>query len=372
MYGEMHAGMLRTIGLMSGTSLDGVDAAWVETDGVRIAGFGPRLTLPYEAALRATLRRLLDRAPGLAPDDPELAGAVRALTEQHARAALALGGAPDLIGFHGQTLLHRPDQRRSWQVGDAALLARLTGVPVAWDFRSADVAAGGQGAPLVPVFHAALADGLERPLAVLNIGGVANVTWIGPQGTESQGIEPGGDLVACDTGPGNGPLDDWTARHTGAAFDRDGALARAGRVDRAVLARLLAQPYFARPAPKSLDRLDFAAALAESGIAALSAADGAATLAAFTAGAVAATRLPAPPRRWLVCGGGRHNPAIMDALRAALPAPVDPVEAVGWDGDALEAQCFGFLAARVAAGLPLSFPGTTGVARPLPGGRIAG
>ena len=356
--------MLRTIGLMSGTSLDGVDAAWVETDGVRIAGFGPRLTLPYDAALRATLRRLLDRAPGLAPDDPELAGAVRALTEQHARAALALGGAPDLIGFHGQTLLHRPDQGRTWQVGDAALLARLTGVPVAWDFRSADVAAGGQGAPLVPVFHAALAqggaDGLEPPVAVLNIGGVANVTWIGPDGA----------LVACDTGPGNGPLDDWTARHTGAAFDRDGALARAGRADQAVLARLLAQPYFARPAPKSLDRLDFAAALAGSGIAALSAADGAATLAAFTAGAVAATRLPAPPRRWLVCGGGRHNPAIMDALRAALPAPVEPVESVGWDGDALEAQCFGFLAARVAAGLPLSFPATTGAPAPLAGGRI--
>ncbi len=352
--------MLRTIGLMSGTSLDGVDAAWVETDGTAIAAFGPRLTLAYPAPLRAALRGLLDRAPALAADDPDLAAAVAALTEQHARAVLALGMPADLIGFHGQTLLHRPDQGRTWQVGDAARLAALTGVPVAHDFRSADVAAGGQGAPLVPVFHAALAAGMERPLAVLNLGGVANVTWIGADGA----------LAACDTGPGNGPLDDWTMRHTGAAFDRDGALACAGTADRAVLGRLLAHPYFVRPAPKSLDRLDFAAALAESGLAGLAPADGAATLAAFTAAAVAATALPAPPRRWLVCGGGRHNPAIMDALRTALPAPVDPVEAVGWDGDALEAQCFGFLAARVAAGLPLSFPGTTGVPRAMAGGRI--
>lgn len=352
--------MLRTIGLMSGTSLDGVDAAWVETDGHTIACLGARITLPYPADLRARLRRLLDRAPTLAPDDPELAVAVVALTEQHARAALALGDTADLIGFHGQTLLHRPEQGRTWQVGDAGLLARLTGTPVVHDFRSADVAAGGQGAPLAPVFHAALAAGLDHPLAVLNLGGVANVTWIGADGR----------LVACDTGPGNGPLDDWAGRHTGAAFDRDGALARAGRADPVVLRQLLAHPYFARPAPKSLDRLDFSPALADSGLAALSAADGAATLVAFTAGAVAATALPAPPRRWLVCGGGRHNPAIMDALRTMLAASVDPVEAVGWDGDALEAQCFGFLAARVAAGLPLSFPGTTGVPHPLPGGRI--
>ncbi|MDE2005460.1 MAG: anhydro-N-acetylmuramic acid kinase [Rhodospirillales bacterium] len=351
---------MRAIGLMSGTSLDGVDAALVETDGVAIAGFGPRLTLPYPADLSAALRRLLDRAPELAADDPALTEAVTALTEHHARAALALDAAADLIGFHGQTLLHRPEQGRTWQVGDAALLARLTGTPVAYDFRSADVAAGGQGAPLAPVFHAALAAGMAGPLAVLNLGGVANVTWIGSAG----------ELVACDTGPGNGPLDDWVARHTGAAFDRDGALARAGRADPAVLGRLLAHPYFARPAPKSLDRLDFSAALAASGIGALSPADGAATLVAFTASAVAATTLPAPPRRWLVCGGGRRNPAIMDALDAALPAPVEPVEAVGWDGDALEAQCFGFLAARVASGLALSFPATTGVARPMPGGRI--
>lgn len=353
--------MLRVIGLMSGTSLDGVDAAWLETDGARIGAVGPRLTVPYDDRLRTDLRRLLDQAPRLPPDDRRVKTASARLTEYHARAVAALDRPADLIGFHGQTILHRPDQRRTWQIGDAAWLAFRTGVPVAWDFRSADVAAGGEGAPLAPVFHAALAAGLERPLAVLNIGGVANVTWIGADGA----------LAACDTGPGNGPLDDWAARHTGAAFDAGGALARAGTVDAAVLGRLLAAPYFARPAPKSLDRLDFAQVLAGSGLDALSPADGAATLVAFTAGAVAVTRLPAPPRRWLVGGGGRRNPAIMGALRAALAAPVDPVEAVGWDGDALEAQCFGFLAARVAAGLPLSFPATTGVPAPMPGGRIA-
>jgi anhydro-N-acetylmuramic acid kinase len=363
--------MLRVIGLMSGTSLDGVDAAWLETDGERIGALGPRLTIPYDARLRSDMRRLLDHAPTLAADDRRVKTAAALLSEYHASAVAAVGRPADLIGFHGQTILHQParwhpdrrqaDRGRTWQIGDAAWLAWRTGVRVAWDFRSADVAAGGEGAPLAPVFHAALAGALPRPVAVLNIGGVANVTWIGADGA----------LLACDTGPGNGPLDDWIARHTGAAFDADGALARAGAVDRAVLGRLLGDPYFARPAPKSLDRLDFAGALAASGIAALSPADGAATLVAFTAAAVAATNLPAPPVRWLVGGGGRHNPAIMTALREGLAAPVDPVEAVGWDGDALEAQCFGFLAARVAAGLPLSFPGTTGVSRPLPGGQIA-
>jgi len=352
--------MLRTIGLMSGTSLDGVDAAWVETDGEVIASLGPTLTIPYGDDLRTSLRDLLDRAPGLDPRDTSLSGAIRRLTETHARAALALGGMPDLIGFHGQTILHDPARRRTWQIGDPALLARLTGVAVAHDFRSADVAAGGQGAPLAPLFHGALACELEKPLAVLNIGGVANVTWIGA----------GGRLVAFDTGPGNGPLDDWVARHGGGPFDRDGALARAGTADAGVLGRLLAHAYFARPAPKSLDRLDFARALAESGIEALLPQDGAATLVGFTAGAVAAAPLPAPPRRWLVSGGGRRNPAIMDALRQALPVPVEPVETVDWDGDALEAQCFGFLAARVAASLPLSLPETTGVPRPMPGGAV--
>jgi anhydro-N-acetylmuramic acid kinase len=222
------------------------------------------------------------------------------------------------------------------------------------------VAAGGQGAPLAPIYHSALARDVAKPVAVLNIGGVANVTWIGDDG----------ELIAFDTGPGNGPLDDWIARHIGAAFDRDGAIARAGGVVQSVLDRLLAHPYFAKPTPKSLDRLAFAAALAASGLEQLSPPDGAATLVAFTAAATAVAPLPVPPRRWLVTGGGRHNPAIMDALRGRLGVPVDPVEALGWDGDALEAQCFGFLAARTSARLPISFPGTTGAPQPLTGGRM--
>ncbi len=329
--------MLRTIGLMSGTSLDGVDAAYLETDGERIGAFGPTLTLPYDDTLRTDLRRLLTRAPGLDADDPDLASAVTRLTEAHVAAVRALGREADVIGFHGQTILHQPQHRRTWQIGDAEMLAARTGMRVAFDFRSADVAA-------------------------VNIGGVANVTFIGRDGT----------LLAFDTGPGNGPLDDWTSRHTGAAFDRDGALTRAGQVDRAVLGRLLADPYFARPAPKSLDRLDFAARLEASGVDQLSPADGAATLVAFTAGAVAGAALPERPVRWLVTGGGRRNPAIMGGLAAALGVPVAPVETVGWDGDALEAQCFGFLAARTLAGLPVSFPGTTGVAVPMTGGQVVG
>jgi anhydro-N-acetylmuramic acid kinase len=346
---------------MSGTSLDGVDAAWLETDGVTVSAFGPTVTIPYDTALRSDLRAILDRAPGLTPDDAGLASAVARLTDYHVQAVEALRQPADLIGFHGQTILHQPDRRRTWQIGDAVRLARRLGVPVAHDFRSADVAAGGQGAPFAPVYHGALAADLPKPLAVLNIGGVANVTWIGTDGT----------LVAFDTGPGNGPLDDWVQRHTGQAFDRDGALARAGQVNGDVLDRLMSHPYFGLPGPKSLDRLDFGRALADSGLSGLTAADGAATLVRFTVVSIAAAVLPEPPRRWLVCGGGRLNPAIMDGLRDALGVPVDPVEAIGWSGDALEAQCFGFLAARVAAGLPLSFPATTGVPVPTLGGKIA-
>lgn len=352
--------MLRTIGLMSGTSLDGVDAAWLETDGERIGAFGPTLTLPYDERLRADLRRILDHASELDPEHRQLKSAVARLTEYHVRAVAALGRAADIIGFHGQTILHQPERRRTWQVGDAAELAWRTGIPVAYDFRSADVAVGGEGAPLAPIYHAVLARDEPKPLAVLNIGGVANVTWIGEDG----------ELVAFDTGPGNGPLDDWIARRTGVPFDRDGAIALAGTADQAVLRWLLSHPYFMRPAPKSLDRLDFAQALAASGIEGLSPQDGAATLVAFVAGAVAAATLPGKPLRWLVTGGGRHNPAIMGALHARLGVPVDPVEVVGWDGDALEAQCFGLLAARAQAGLPISFPGTTGVPSPMPGGKI--
>jgi anhydro-N-acetylmuramic acid kinase len=352
--------MPRTIGLMSGTSLDGVDAAWLETDGRTVSAFGPSITLPYDRALRTDLRELLELAPGLPADDARLVGVVERLTLFHVRAVEAVGRTADLLGFHGQTILHQPHLRRTWQIGDAALLASRTGVPVAFDFRSADVAAGGQGAPLAPIYHAALAQNLPKPLAVLNIGGIANVTWIGNDGS----------LVAFDTGPGNGLLDDWTSRHNDRPFDHDGSLARSGRPDLRVLDRLQSHPYFDLPPPKSLDRLDFASAVATSGLDDLSAADGAATLAAFTVRSIVRAWLPGRPNRWLVCGGGRHNPVLMEGLERSLDVPVGPVEAMGWDGDGLEAQCFGFLAARVAIGLPLSFPGTTGAPHPLQGGRI--
>ena len=349
---------MRAIGLMSGTSLDGVDAAFVETDGEAVSVRGASLTLPYDPALRADLRRLLELAPTVAPSDPFVRDVEARLTARHVEAVAALGVVADIVGFHGQTILHRPAERRTWQIGDAQMLADAIGVPVAWDFRTADVAAGGQGAPFAPMIHAVMAEGLPRPLGVLNVGGVGNATWIGEE------------MLACDTGPGNGPLDDLVARHKDEAFDREGALARRGRVADAVLARLLDDPYFLRPSPKSLDRLDFSARIATSGLDALDPADAAATLVAFIAEAVARTVFPKPAVAWLVTGGGRHNPAIMDALRARLPN-VSPVEAIGWDGDALEAQCFAMLASRVTRGLPLSFPGTTGAPRPMPGGRIA-
>jgi anhydro-N-acetylmuramic acid kinase len=244
------------------------------------------------------------------------------------------------------------------------MLARRCGLSVAHDFRSADVAAGGQGAPLVPVVHAAMAAGLPKPLAVLNLGGVGNVTWIGENGA----------LLAFDTGPANGPLDDWVRRSSGGDYDRDGRLALAGQADGAVLGRLLAHPYLETPPPKSLDRLDFDRALREAGAGELSPQDGAATLVAFCAVCVAAAarHFPVPPLQWLVGGGGRRNPAVMRALAGALEQPVRPVEVAGWNGDALEAQAFGVLAARVMRGLPLTFPGTTGVTAPMTGGRLVG
>ena len=362
---------MRVVGLMSGTSLDGVDAALIETDGQHVGEMGRALTLPYTDTLRSDILTLIHeqsvhRAPGPARGalPATLVESVEtALTQAHVEAVRALGERADLIGFHGQTILHDPLHRITRQIGDAAMLAARTGVPVACDFRLADVAAGGQGAPLVPIFHRALALRLDCPLLVVNIGGVANLTWIGEAAGEDEA-----DLLACDTGPGNALLDDFVRQRTGAPMDRDGALALAGVPDEAILARLLADQFFRRPAPKSLDRQHFSHALEQ--VTHLSTEDGAATLAAFTARAIAATPLPGLPKRVLVCGGGRHNPAIMRALATALPAPVAPVEAVGWNGDALEAQCFGFLAARVARGLPLSFPGTTGVPQPMRGGRI--
>ena len=348
------------VGLMSGTSLDGIDVAAVATDGMSRVAAGPALTVPYPDAFRERLRGILG---GAAPE-AEIAAVEAELTRLHAAAIAAfrrenLGTAFDLVGFHGHTILHRPAERRTWQIGDGALLARLAGVDVVADFRSADVAAGGEGAPLAPLYHAALAADIAKPVAILNLGGVGNVTWIGDRDDA---------VLAFDTGPGNALIDDWVRRHTGQAADFGGALARAGQPSEPHVERFLAHPYFARRPPKSLDRDDFRGATPDG----LALADGAATLCAMTAAAVAAAvrHFPAPPKEWLVCGGGRRNPALMAALAQRLGAPVRPVEAVGWDGDALEAQAFAYLAVRSAMRLPLSLPTTTGAPHPVCGGRL--
>ncbi len=361
---------LRVVGLMSGTSMDGIDAAFLETDGDTLVRCGAALTLPYPPEFRDRLAAFIASAPerGASP----LAAAVEAeLTDRHIAALehlLAAAGtsksALDLVGFHGHTIWHRPGRTGSnpgatWQLGDGARMAEALGVPVAFDFRSADVAAGGQGAPLVPVYHAALARGL-RPAAILNVGGVANITWIGPHA---------GELIGFDTGPGNGLIDDWVKRHLGLAMDRDGAVAAKGRVHGDVVARMIAHPFFARRPPKSLDRFDFTL----DDVSDLSVADGAATLTALTAACVAEAlhHCPQRPRHIYVTGGGRHNPCLMAMLHRYTGVPSASVDELGWDGDALEAQAFAFLAVRCLRGLPLTFPGTTGVEAPATGGRIA-
>lgn len=355
------------IGLMSGTSLDGIDAALIETDGEAVARPLAGCSTAYDAAFRQALRSAIsgDRAPA------ELEAE---LTRRHAAAVRDLLGAAglsteaiDLVAFHGQTVLHRPNERRTWQIGDGQWLADDLKLPVAFDFRSNDVAAGGEGAPLAPIYHAALAARIEeRPVAFVNIGGVGNVTWIGPS---QPGEALGANLVAFDTGPGNGPIDDWVMRERGLPYDADGALARAGTPAEDRITRALQAPFFRRQPPKSLDRLDFTAGLADG----LSCEDGAATLTAFTARSIAksARIMPMPPKRWIVSGGGRRNETLMRELRAATATPVDAIEAIGADGDMIEAEAFAYMGARTLLGLPISFPGTTGAPRPLTGGRIA-
>jgi anhydro-N-acetylmuramic acid kinase len=350
------------VGLMSGTSADGVDAALVETDGeahvVALASCERRYTAAERELLRRAARRALEMpAPGF---DPVIAEAERMLTLVHAEAIEALAGSAQasLIGFHGATLAHRPDRGWTWQAGDGPLLARLSGRPVVHDFRSADMAAGGQGAPLAPGFHRALAKGMPRPIGVLNIGGVANLTWLSERG-----------WGAFDTGPGNALLDDWVAHHGLGTFDADGGLARAGRVRDDVLTALLDNPWFDQEGPRSLDRDDFSLAA----LGGLSPEDGAATLVAFSAEAVglALRALPVRLDTLLVTGGGRHNPALMQAIRDRTGLETLPVEAVGWQGDALEAQAFAWLAVRHVRKLPGSWPETTGCRAPVVPGRMA-
>jgi len=362
------------IGLMSGTSQDGVDVALIETDGEVISRFGPTAYRTYSRAERALLRsataataNMTDRTarPGA------VAAAEAAVTDAHAEAIETFlagngirPGDVTVIGFHGQTLLHRPAQRLTVQIGNGRALADRLGIAVVYDFRAADVAAGGEGAPFAPVFHRALVRRLDRaaPVAALNLGGVANVTFI-----------DGDTLIACDTGPGNALLDDFLRVRTGALLDADGKIAQAGTVDEQAIARILADPFFAKPPPKSLDRNDFRGLLGEA-LNNRSVEDGAATLTALTAASVAriVPLLPRAPKTWIISGGGARNPTLMRMLAARLaPACVESGHAAGWSVDSLEAQAFAYLAVRSLHGLPLSFPTTTGVPRPLTGGVLA-
>jgi anhydro-N-acetylmuramic acid kinase len=365
------------IGLMTGTVLDGhIDIALIRSDGETIAEFGPWTLASYTPALRALIERAVDAARSWKFEGPEPALFEQAGTALTLAQAAAVGSFLDdnglspsdieVIGFHGQTVLHRapaparPGDTR--QLGDGALMARALGIDVVHDFRSRDVRAGGQGAPLAAVYHVALLRqaAARQPEtnqvgAMLNLGGVGNLTW----------WDGADQVIAFDTGPANGPSNDWVRGHGRGEMDRDGALAVRGRVDEE---RLQRHPWLRQPYPKSLDRHDFTAAMADG----LSIEDGAATLAAFTAGCVAhgLDLLPLRPRRLVVCGGGRHNPVILREIQARAGVAVIDAERMGWRGDAIEAECFAFLALRRLRGLPISFPLTTGVPAPMTGGEI--
>ena len=360
---------------MSGTSLDAVDMAALETDGEAILAFGPAGESKLDPGVRALIQQATDDArvwPWGAPEPASFAPAAKAVAEEHLKAARSFMAEHrlrpedfDLVGFHGQTVWHEPPGRtrpegRTVQLGDATLLAQGLGLPVAHDFRSADVAAGGQGAPLAPVYHDALRrwSGVPAPMAVLNLGGVGNITL----------VTGDGELHAFDTGPANGMIDRWVQSKTDKRLDEDGAFALAGRVHKDIVAAYLDHPYFQARGAKSLDRYDFSL----DRVAHLSLEDGSATLTAFAAAAVAlgVDGCPEKPQRIVVSGGGRRNPVLLDWIAEYVSVPVVSGEVHGWRGDAVEAEAFAYLAARTARGLPISFPGTTGVPAPMAGGRI--
>jgi len=363
------------IGLMSGTSMDGADAALIDTDGEGIVIPRGFVALPYDAEFRPRLKAAVGRALDLrAPGPDPLIDAVAAeLTGLHAIAVMKLlaatgtsAGDVAMIGFHGHTVAHRPGTHQNpgwtWQIGDGALLSAATRIPVWFDFRSADVAAGGQGAPLAPGYHRARSEGLGRPLGVLNLGGVGNLTWFASDAKSK------GSWGSFDTGPGNALIDDWVQAMTGRSYDADGALAATGSVHDDILTAMLDQPWFDLAPPKSLDRNAWDTQPARG----LNAADGAATLTAFTAETVRLA-LGHVPRldRLLVTGGGRLNAQLMREIAGRTGVPTEAVEAAGWNGDALEAEAFAWLAVRAAAGKPISWPETTGVPGPMTGGRRA-
>lgn len=353
--------LLTAIGLMSGTSLDGIDVALIKTDGQDVVEFGPAQTYAYQGELREKLRALLGKPecpPSLEQEfSDHTASVVRQFVEDFDLAAQDI----DVVGFHGQTIFHQPDQGFTKQIGDGARLGERLGIDVVNDFRSNDVAHGGQGAPLVPVFHRALAAEMAKPLAILNLGGVGNVTL----------IDQDAALYAFDTGPANALIDDWVRSNGAGDFDQDGKLAKAGTIDQAALQKMLSHPYFEKLPPKSLDRDEFAA-LARGACAGLGLADGAATLTAFTCHSVAkaCAFLADKPSTWIVCGGGAHNQTILRGLKDCLGGSVVRADDLGWMGDAIEAQAFAYMAVRTLKGLPITFPGTTGIETPLCGGRF--
>jgi anhydro-N-acetylmuramic acid kinase len=360
----LQAGVVTSLGTMSGTSLDGVDAAVVQTDGIAIHGFGPSAYRAYSAKEQAVLRSHLGRW-----QSDDVTKAAKVVEAAHIEVMSAFAPV-DIAGFHGQSLAHDPGGRGTHQCGDGNALAQVLGYPVAWDFRSNDVAQGGQGAPLAPFYHFALAKWIDaqEPVAFLNLGGVGNITWIDPSCDDPSDPQA---LMAFDTGPANAPMNDVMQSRRGVGFDAHGALAAKGDADAAIIAAFLANPYFQQPAPKSLDRDDFSGLTAS--VSALGDADAMATLAQAVVVSVkkALEACPRVPTQILVAGGGRRNKTVMAGLTAILPCPVKAVEDVGLDGDMLEAQAFAYLAVRSARGLPISSPQTTGVPTPMTGGRIA-
>ena len=358
---------------MSGTSLDGVDVGVIETDGERVSAFGPALTLKLPKDVRKSIKRATKAALRWNFDGPPpniFAEAAAQVDRVHVMAVERFAEAhPDVfegvevIGYHGQTVLHRPPepgQQRTVQLGNGQALADTFGVPCVYDFRSNDMAHGGQGAPLAPVYHRALVReaGMEEGTVVLNLGGVGNATLFAPT------------FTASDTGPGNGPLDQWMKKAAGKKMDKHGRASAKGTPDLARIERWLEGRFFRRPVPRSADRYDFVELQSLDG---LSVEDGAATLARFTAESVARTLRDMDSRiaGIVVCGGGRRNPTLMAMIAETTGADVVAAEDLGWDGDALEAQAFAFLAVRALRGLPLSYPGTTGVREPVSGGVVA-
>jgi anhydro-N-acetylmuramic acid kinase len=363
------------IGLMSGTSMDGIDVAILQTDGQnRITRLGNRF-VAYDPAFRRRIDSALETAKAIRdrterPGD--LADLERAITTRHAEAvrdavSKLAPGHVDVIGFHGQTVLHRPAERLTVQLGDGCMLADMTGIPVVSDMRANDMVHGGQGAPLVPAYHAALAKALfgrrkAKPVAFVNIGGIANITHVSPDS----------GVYAFDTGPGNALIDQFVQMKAGVPYDDGGAIGSEGAINQAVLAHYLGDPFFDRSVPKSLDRNDFTLDNA----AELELADGANTLAAVTAHSIFAAirHLPERPAQWILCGGGRKNANIvaeLSRLASAAGAVVQSADELGFNGDAMEAEAWAFLAVRSLRGLPLSFPTTTGVSEPVSGGILA-